>query len=111
MASLLFKKKSKGETNTPEKTPLDGELTSENIQKILANSNDVIYQTHYINGRRDIPVCVVFVEGLVDIKILNDDIQKPLTQERALDMRNVSGIIDQMLHGTIYHGSRNCAHL
>lgn len=106
VASMLFKKKSREEADIDDKTLPDGELTSENIQKILANSVDVIYQTHYINGRRDIPVFVVFVEGLVNIKILNDDILKPLTQERNLDMRNVSAIIDQMLHGTVYHGSR-----
>lgn len=102
----MWRKRSDNGKELDETMPFDGELTSKNIQQILSNSSDIIYQTHYINGRRDIPVFVVFVEGLVDMKVLNDDVLKPLTQETALDMRNVSAIIDLVLHGTVYHGCR-----
>ncbi len=85
----------------------DKEVTYENIRGILSDSSDIIYQQHYINGCRDLPVTVVFVDGLVDTKIVNDDVLKPLTQEKALESaRDVDSIIDLIEHGTIYHSSR-----
>ncbi len=83
------------------------EITTENIKSVLSDSNDIVYQVHYINGRRDLPVTVIYVDGLVDIKIVNDDILKPLSQEKILEeVKNFNSIIDLIEHGTIYHASR-----
>ncbi|WHH57956.1 spore germination protein [Petroclostridium sp. X23] len=83
------------------------DITSENIKTILSDSSDISYQVHYINGCRDIPVTVVFVEGLVDIKMLNDDVLKPLTQERVLiEVTDFDDIIELIEYGTVYHASR-----
>lgn len=85
----------------------DEEITTENIKNILSDSNDIIYQVHYINGCRDLPVTVVYVDGLVDIKIVNDDVLKPLTQEKVLkDVKGFGDIIELIEHGTVYHTSR-----
>lgn len=85
----------------------DKEVTAENIRDILSDSSDVIYQLHYINGCRDLPVTVVFVDGLVDTKIVNDDVLKPLTQENVLKAaKDNDSLIDLIEHGTIYHSSR-----
>jgi len=85
----------------------DKEITTENVKMFLSDSSDVNYQLFYINGCRDLPVTVVFVDGLVDTKIVNDDILKPLTQERILEeAKDFSSIIDLIEHGTIYHASR-----
>ncbi len=85
----------------------DKEVTTENIKNILSDSNDINYQVHYINGRSDLPVTVVFIDGLVDIKMVNDDVLKPLTQEKVLEKVNdFKSIIDLIEHGTTYHASR-----
>jgi len=105
-----FKNKSKMEDNEiySDKTEFSNmEVTIENIRDILSNSSDVIYQVHYINGRHDLPVNVVFIDGLVDTKIVNDDVLKPLTQEKVLEeIQDFNTIIDLIEHGTIYHASR-----
>jgi len=85
----------------------DKELTTENIKRILSDSNDIVYQVHYINGRRDLPVTVIYVDGLVNIKIVNDDVLKPLSQEKILEeAKNFNSIVDLIEHGTLYHASR-----
>ncbi|HHW32462.1 MAG TPA: spore germination protein [Clostridiaceae bacterium] len=83
------------------------EVTTENIKSVLSDSADINYQVHYINGNRNLPVTVVFVDGLVNTKIVNDDILKPLVQEKVLEeVRNYKEIIDLIEHGIIYHTSR-----
>lgn len=83
------------------------EVTTESIKSVLSDSSDISYQVHYINGNRDIPVTVVLVDGLVNAKIVNDDILKPLTQEKVLEeVKDFNGIIELIEHGTVYHASR-----
>jgi spore germination protein KA len=83
------------------------EINSDSIKNILADSSDISYQIHYINGFRNIPVNVIFIDGLVNIRIVNDDVLKPLTQERILkEVTNFSDVMDLIEHGTIYHASR-----
>ncbi|HHW01060.1 MAG TPA: spore germination protein [Clostridiaceae bacterium] len=97
----------KSEKNKETDEPTDTEVTSENVKMVLSDSSDVNYQLYYINGCRDLPVSVVFVDGLVDTKMVNDDILKPLTQEKVLmEAKNLNSIIDLIEHGTIYHASR-----
>lgn len=103
--------KNKKETKTAgfeEKSDIDGkEITSENIKSILSDSSDVNYQVHYINGCRDLPVTVIFIDGLVDITMVNDYILKPLIQEKALkEVRHFNDIMELIEHGTIYHAYR-----
>ncbi|WP_050753660.1 spore germination protein [Pseudobacteroides cellulosolvens] len=83
------------------------EITTENIKKILSDSSDINYQVHYINSSRHIPVSVIFIDGLVNSKIINDDILKPLTQQKILkEVKNFDDIIELIEHGTVYHSSR-----
>jgi len=85
----------------------DKEITTENIKSILSDSSDINYQVYYINGRRDLSVTLVFVDGLVDTKMVNDDILKPLMQEKALEeVNNIKDIINLIEHGLIYHASK-----
>jgi spore germination protein KA len=103
----IFKKRTKSEISKETIEFSDKEVTTENIKSVLSDSADIKYQAHYINGRRNLPVTVVFVDGLVDEKIVNDDILKPLVQEKALDeVKNFKDIIDLIEHGIIYHASR-----
>lgn len=83
------------------------ELTTENIKKILSDSPDVQYQVHYINGCRNLPVTVIYIAGLVNKKIINDDILKPLVQEKVLsEANNFPDIINLIEKGIIYNAAR-----
>ena len=83
------------------------EPTMSGLKTILSDSSDVIYQEHYINGNRNMPVTVVYIDGLVNTKQVNDDILKPLTQERILgDVRGFRDLIELIEHGMVYHASR-----
>ncbi|HHY81830.1 MAG TPA: spore germination protein [Clostridiales bacterium] len=83
------------------------EITTANVKIILADSSDIVYQEHYINGNRNLPVTVVFVDGMVDIKLASDNILKPLTQEKGLgEVKGFDDIIELIEHGIVYHASR-----
>ncbi len=83
------------------------DVTTANVRAILADSGDVVYQVHYINGDRSLPVTVVYLDGMVNTKLVNDDILKPLTQERILGEANgFDHLLEQIQHGTVYHASR-----
>ncbi|NLY43296.1 MAG: spore germination protein [Clostridiaceae bacterium] len=103
--------KDKGEINEEKTYDMEQinnkEVTTENIKRILSDSSDVVYQVYYINSCKNIPVNIVFIDGLVDVKIINDDILKPLTQEKILkEVKNSEDIIELIEHGVIYHASR-----
>jgi len=102
-----LKNSSKQEGNNEDSKLNDKEITTENIKSVLSDSSDVNYQIHYINGCRDLPVTVVFVDGLVNTKVINDDVLKPLTQEKVLEKaKDYNSIIDLIEHGTVYHATR-----
>lgn len=83
------------------------DVTTANVKAILADSSDVVYQVHYINGDKNIPVSVFFLDGMVNTKLVNDDILKPLTQEKSLsDVKGSDDLIELIEHGTVYHASR-----
>jgi len=107
----IFKNRSKNRTKSEALYETadfsNNEVTTENIKSVLSDSDDIKYQVHYINGRRDLPVTLIFVDGMVDTKVVNDDILKPLVQEKALEeVKNIKGVIDLIEHGIIYHSSR-----
>jgi len=83
------------------------DITTANVKAILADSSDVIYQDQYINGNQHLPVTVVYVDGMVDVKLVSDDILKPLTQEKGLgEVNRYSDLIKLIEHGMVYHASR-----
>lgn len=109
MLFRIFKNrtKTKSEINEGATEFSDKEVTTENIKSVLSDSADINYQVFNINGNRNLPVTVIFVDGLVDTKIVNDDILKPLVQGKALEeVKDYKDIIDLIEHGIIYHASR-----
>jgi spore germination protein KA len=83
------------------------DITEENVKTILADSSDIIYQEHYINGNRNLPVMVVYVDGMIDLKLVNNDILKPLTQEKSFgEVKGFQDVISLIEQGTVYHAAR-----
>ena len=82
------------------------ELTSANVEGLLELNSDIIFRKLHINGRKDIPVTMVFIDGVVDTKAVDDDILKPLIQEGILSQcGSTSEVIDRIEHGVVYHTS------
>lgn len=110
---MFFKHKSKEKTKKdivyneePEISEL--ELTTANLKMLLQHSSDIVFRELYINGNENLPLTIIFVDGIIDSKLVDDDILKPLTQEMRLSQsKKVEDIIDLMEHGTLYHASRN----
>ncbi len=84
------------------------ELTTANIKQLIKHSSDVVFHEIYINGSKDLPVTMIFIDGVVNIKIVDDNILKPLMQELKLNQREkVDDIIEKIEHGTVYHALIN----
>ena len=98
-----------GEDNDPKSGKQSGtqqELTSANVEGLLQLSSDIIFRKLLINGRKDLPVTMVFIDGVVDTKAVDDDILKPLIQEGILSQcGSTSEVIDRIEHGVVYHTS------
>ncbi len=100
------KKINKGQTMLYEEKPeLEGiDLTSENIFAQIGESSDIIFRELLVNGVEGLPVTLVFVEGMIDSKAVDDDILKPLLQEEPLSRsKSEEEIINKIERGVIYH--------
>lgn len=80
------------------------ELTSSNISNLLGKSSDIVFRDMYINGKKDLRVAVVFIDGLVDIAGMDNFILKPLTQELGSTECSIEDVIEHVEQGAIYHG-------
>lgn len=100
------KKNSKGNTFIYEEKPeLEGvDLTSENVFAQIGESSDIVFRELLVNGDEGLPVTLVFVEGMVDSKTIDDDVLKPLLQEARLSQsKTEEEIISKIEKGAIYH--------
>jgi spore germination protein KA len=89
-----------------ERSGTEPGLTSANVEGMFRDSSDIVIRKLNINGRKDLPVTMVFVDGVVDTKSVDDYIMKPLIQESSLgECGSTSEIIDRIAHGVIYHAS------
>ena len=88
-----------------EKPELKGmELTAENVKNQIGDSSDIISRQLHVNGNKGLPVTMVFVDGLVNSKSVDDDILKPLLQEGILSRsKNEEEIIQKINTGALYH--------
>lgn len=88
---------------TVNKNENDIILNSASVKSILGINSDVVFREIYIDNNPKFPVTLVFVEGLVDHKIINDNILKPLVQGDKLgEAKNYKEIIQLIEHGAIY---------
>lgn len=105
-----FKRKEKSEKTPFYNAKLENselELTTSNMKKLLCGSSDIVFRELYINGDRDLPLSMIYIDGLIDTKIVDDDIMKPLLQEMALSKSKSHGdIISKIEHGTLYHAGQ-----
>lgn len=82
------------------------EITIENIKKIFSTHDDVKYKVTYIKGEPELKVHIVFIDGMVKITSLNEDIIRPLNENPVF--KEIAGIKEAYkaaLNGAIYHGN------
>lgn len=88
----------------PELKELD--LTVQTIRTQIGESSDVIINDLWVNGNQHLPVTLVFVDGLVNGKNVDDDILKPLLQENSLSRdKTEKDVINRIINGGVYHNS------
>ena len=61
------------------------EVTADNVRSILGANSDFVSRVILIRDNPKIPATLVYIDGLVDSKIINDNILKPLMQDEQFD--------------------------
>lgn len=106
---LNFRKKKPGkepsQTAANYAPPINEEISTVNLKEKLAASQDIIFNK--ISVSKNMNLTLLFVDGLVDSKIVDDDVLKPLIQEEALGrVKSEKEIIDLIMLGALYHNQR-----
>ncbi len=90
-----------GSQNRPET------ISSEKLKLLYSESQDIIFGSVCVGRKRELALTVVFVDGMVNSKTVDDDILRPLVQEAALSsVKNEEDLIDLIMCGTVYHYKR-----
>jgi spore germination protein KA len=87
-------------TQNMDKIPLN----TRNLKELLEINSDVVFRELLIGEKNQIPVTLVFFDGLVDIKQVDDDILRPLllsAHQYSLD--DVRSLLDKIENGMLYH--------
>lgn len=85
----------------------DMELTTENLQKLLGSSKDIIFKRMEINADKNLPVILFYVDGMVDNTLISDYILKPLAEGvKFSEARTVKEVIALIDKGAIYYPSQ-----
>ncbi|HNU80066.1 MAG TPA: spore germination protein [Bacillota bacterium] len=61
------------------------DVSSDNIRSILGSNADFVSRVILVRNKPEIPSVLVYMDGLVDISLINDNILKPLSQEEQFD--------------------------
>ena len=87
-------------------SPVNGAITSYNIKKILGDSNDIIIKDVY-NYNKNIKIRVIAIDGMIDSKIVDESILKPLTFDRfILSLTSEKEVYRLVKNGLLYHVSQ-----
>lgn len=81
----------------------DIELNIKNMKSILGRNSDVVFRDIHICGNEDFPATLIYVDGLVDSKLISDDVIQPLMQSGVLcKADNERDLIELIEHGSVY---------
>jgi len=92
-----------GEDSLYNKT---ADVSSDNVRSILGSNADYVFRVILVRDKPEIPSVLVYMDGLVDIKLINDNILKPLSQEEQFDSCNTEEDAARLISmGKIYSSS------
>lgn len=81
---------------------LAGALTLDNLKKVFAESTDIIYRDIMVNNEAQLTVSLVYIDGMTDIKIINDNIVCPLSASSWFDKCITLGqVIERSKNGAL----------
>ncbi|KUO77691.1 MAG: hypothetical protein APF77_13190 [Clostridia bacterium BRH_c25] len=79
------------------------EITSDNVHSILGSNSDFTSRVILIRDNPAIPAVLAFLDGLVNSKLVNDNILKPLAQEKQFDTcKTAADAIELISMGIVY---------
>lgn len=107
---VTIKRRTKQQNNlTVNEIPPDQSLviTTNNLKKILENNADVKFKEFYVNNNRNLPVTLIYVDGLVNTSYISDYVLKPLVQKnRFCHVQSMDEVIQLIENGAIYFPSQ-----
>jgi spore germination protein KA len=93
--------------HNPEDDIIDKAISTDTLVSLLSDSEDIIFNHIIVNHDMNVKLTVVFVDGMVDSLQLDNDILKPLIQEKALSfVQDEKELINRILLGSVYHSHR-----
>ena len=107
MFSFKKTRPNKDFNNTTKNNSNNQEIGTEILKQKLSGSQDIIFNNIIVNKNKNMNITVIFVDGMVDPKIVDDDVLKPLVQEDILEKtKNEKELIELIMLGTAYHCQR-----
>lgn len=88
----------------PPKDPTyDVPLTSEGVRALFADCADMEEREIWVGGKKDLPVWLFFIDGLVSGSEIAEDVVRPLTDVRRLGgVRDEAQAREKVLAGLVY---------
>ena len=95
-----------GEELKPAETPVSNQLCKniEYIQNVLGNSGDVKVHTFSFGENNRLQGALVFIDGLVDAKLISQSILMPLLAYRFTDSGGTPGSLDDLSRAVLCSG-------
>ncbi len=77
---------------------------SQILDKLFSKSGDIINRTIYINAKKQMPVTLFCVDGLVNTEVLDETVLEPLAENMKLgNIKTEDELIEILLHSSTYH--------
>ncbi len=82
------------------------EISSDNIRSMLGSNSDFTSRAFLIGDNPALPAYLAYIDGLVNSKLINDNVLKPLAQEKQFDTcKTATDAIALISMGIIYSSS------
>jgi spore germination protein KA len=93
--------------NKDNKNEQTGEITSAALKAMFSESQDIVFGEAAANSKREITLTFALVDGMIDSKMVDEDVLKPLIQEERLETaKTEEQLINIIMLGCVYHFQR-----
>ncbi len=79
------------------------QVTVDAMKNVLGDSNDIVYKQTFVHGNKNLPLTIIFIDGLTNVDKVSDFILKPININNIL--KNVfteKAAIVRILDGAAY---------
>ena len=85
----------------------DNAVTSDAFKRALSDNRDIVFNELSINGDKNEKITVCFIDGMVNLKMIDDFVLKPLILGNLPDQASgEQDIVDFIMLGAVYHCQR-----